>query len=296
MAISISLMLFISLFQTVSFAVNTIGSFQSITDGTTMISKGGMFELGFFSPGNSRNRYVGIWYRNIPVRTSKSVVWFTSSSKQPKKPIVQLLDSGNLVLRDEEVENIETNYLWQSFEHPSDTILPGMELGWDSRTGLNRQILAWRNWDDPCPGDLSFVLNVDPHNYPEAYLWKGITPYYRFGPWNGVGVSGSPDIRPNPVLDFHLVYNDNEQYYRFYLKNNSVISRMVFNQTNSIGQHLTWMEGDQSWSVYASAPKDSCGVYGRCGANGNPVISETSICQCLEGFKPKSQAKWDLRD
>ena len=55
-----------------SFASNTITSSKSLSDGRTLVSKNGSFELGFFSPGSSKNCYVGIWYKNIPVKT---VVW-----------------------------------------------------------------------------------------------------------------------------------------------------------------------------------------------------------------------------
>ena len=61
---------------------------------------------------------------------------------------VELLDSGNLVLRDV----VAGTYLWQSFDYPSDTLLPGMKLGWDLRTGLKRSLSAWKNSEDPCPG------------------------------------------------------------------------------------------------------------------------------------------------
>ncbi|MCD7459421.1 hypothetical protein HAX54_040878 [Datura stramonium] len=44
-------------------------------DAATITSPGGIFEMGFFSPGNSENRYVGMWYKNISVRT---VVWATT--------------------------------------------------------------------------------------------------------------------------------------------------------------------------------------------------------------------------
>ncbi|GKV42583.1 hypothetical protein SLEP1_g49966 [Rubroshorea leprosula] len=43
-------------------------------------------------------------------------------------------------------------YLWQSFDCPSNTLLPGMKLGWDLRTGLDQHLLAWKNYDDPSPG------------------------------------------------------------------------------------------------------------------------------------------------
>jgi hypothetical protein len=44
--------------------------------------------------------------------------------------------------------------------------------------------------------------------------------------------------------------------------------------------------------VYASYPKDNCDKYNSCGAYGNCMIGESPICQCLEGFKPKSQETW----
>ncbi|KAF4358265.1 hypothetical protein G4B88_027742 [Cannabis sativa] len=56
--------------------------------------------------------------------------WSTNTSKQAAKPLVQLLDNGNLVLRDEEDANT-TNYLWESFHYPTDSLLTGMKLGWD---------------------------------------------------------------------------------------------------------------------------------------------------------------------
>ncbi|GMN66854.1 hypothetical protein TIFTF001_035915 [Ficus carica] len=314
------------LFQTVSSSIDFIGSSQSIKDGTTLVSKEEMFEFGFFSLGNSKNRYVGIWYKKIPVQTvvwvanrcnpindssglltvnsngsfvltsqNKSVVWFANSSKQAKKPIAQLLDTGNLVLREEGDINSE-NYLWQSFDYPSDTTLPGMKSGWDSSRGLNRRLTAWKNWDDPCPGDLSSGFEDERGIYPEVYYMKGTTTYFRTGPWNGIGFSGSPDKRPSQLFDNHILYNVNEFYYTYNIKNKSVISIIVLNQTKSVCQRLIWMEGDQSWRSYISIPKDNCDYYGHCGANANCMISDAVGCQCLKGFKPKSPLKWDLRD
>ncbi|GMN31952.1 hypothetical protein TIFTF001_046561 [Ficus carica] len=316
----------LSLFKNSS-AVDIIGSSKSIRDGTTLVSKEGVFEFGFFSLGNSKNRYVGIWYKKIPVRTvvwvanrcnpindssgfltvnpngnlvlssrNKSVVWSTNSSKQVKKPIAQLLDSGNLVLREEEDLNSEA-YLWQSFDYPTDTLLPGMKHGWDLRKGLNRRLSAWKNWDEPCLGDLSSGFDDEHDIYPESYMRKGKATYYRSGPWNGIRFSGSPEIKANQLFNGQFVYNGNELYYTYNLNNSSVISIIVLNQTNMAGQRLTWMPGDQSWRSYFTAPRDDCDNYGHCGANANCMISETvGICQCLKGFQPKSSQQWDVRD
>ena len=47
----------------ISIALDTITVNQNIRDGEAITSAGGSFELGFFSLGNSKNRYLGIWYK-----------------------------------------------------------------------------------------------------------------------------------------------------------------------------------------------------------------------------------------
>ncbi|KAL4619308.1 hypothetical protein ACB092_06G069700 [Castanea dentata] len=313
------------LFFKVSFAVDSITPSQSISDGSTLVSKEGSFELGFFSPGSSKNRYLGIWYKNIPVRTvvwvanrlnpindssgllminrtsslvlmsnNKSVVWSTGlgTQIQANNPVLQLLDSGNLVLKD----GNSGISLWDSFDYPSDTLLPGMKMGWDLRKGIKRRFTAWKSPDDPSPGDFTYGIEMQPHSYPEAYIRKGNKKFYRTGPWNGLRYSGSPELKPNPLYAFDFVSNDDEVYYIYSLVNNSLITRIVLNQTSSSRERYTWIEAENVWRLYSSVPRDYCDNYGLCGANGNCILSGSPVCQCLEGFEPKSQEKWSLMD
>lgn len=113
-------------FFSIVLALDTITIDKSIKDGDTIVSSGGVYELGFFRPGNSTNRYVGIWYkkistgtvvwvanRNNPLSDSSGVlminpdgilvlvdstnvtIWSANSSTILKNPIARLLDSGN---------------------------------------------------------------------------------------------------------------------------------------------------------------------------------------------------------
>ncbi|XVF77705.1 hypothetical protein PTKIN_Ptkin14bG0068400 [Pterospermum kingtungense] len=118
----------------------------------TLVSNGGSFKLGFFSPGSSKNRYLGIW----------------SSSES------NIATPGNLVVKDGK-DSSSDNYLWQSFDYPSDTMLPGMKLGYVPKTGFNRRLSAWKNSDDPSPGDLTF--GVELQGNPEMVLRKGSKVY-----------------------------------------------------------------------------------------------------------------------
>ncbi|KAL0406868.1 UNVERIFIED_CONTAM: G-type lectin S-receptor-like serine/threonine-protein kinase [Sesamum latifolium] len=302
----------------------SITASQSLRDGETMVSNGGSFELGFFSPGSSKNRYLGIWYKNIPVRTivwvanrknpikdlpgsltinstgslllsdgTNTVVWSTNSTRIPQSPVAQLLDSGNLVVRDIK-DGDAHSCLWQSFDYPSDTLLPGMKLGWDLRTHLNRRLSSWKSSDDPSPGELSTGIELDV--YPQGVMRKGSRKYFRGGPWNGLRFSGAPELKSNPLFDFKFVSNQDEVYYQYRLLNTSVITRLVLNETTSTRQRYVWAEPDMSWKLYASVPRDYCDTYGLCGANGICIISDSPVCKCLEGFKPNLPQSWDAMD
>ncbi|RDY03181.1 G-type lectin S-receptor-like serine/threonine-protein kinase, partial [Mucuna pruriens] len=312
-------------FFEISSASDAITLSQPLHDGSTLVSNDSSFELGFFTPGSSGNRYVGIWYRNIPVRRvvwvanrdnptkdnsstlvlnkegtltllsqNNSLLWSTNTTTKILSPVVQLLDTGNLVIRDENGGNEEESFLWQSFDHPCDTLLPGMKMGWDIKNGLNRRLISWKNWDDPSYGD--FVQGVVLGINPQMVMWKGSVEVYRSGPWTGFRSSGIFGLKSNPLYDYKYVSNENEVYYTYTLKNSSLISVVVMNQSLYLRQRLTWVPETKAWSVYQSLPQDDCDLYNVCGPNGNCFIDGSPMCQCLEGFEPKSPQQWNTMD
>lgn len=308
---------------------DTIHELQSLTENQTLVSKNGNFELGLFTPGNSKNRYLGIWF--IPDKTvvwvanrekptnhssvvlqisnttqnilvfdqNKSVLWSATPIRKAKKnPILQLLDSGNLVLREQHDDNDDENpenealILWQSFDYPCDTLLPGMKLGKDLRTGFDRRLVAWKNENDPSPGNFSWGMHVT--NYPEPMMWIGSRKSFNSGPWNGVQYSGKPTSRPHPVFEYIYFSNEEEVYFMFRLLNSSIkTARMMLNQTIYARESSVWVEEEHRWKVYGSLPRDFCDKYGACGPNGNCDPNKLpSPCECLRGFKPKSLLRW----
>lgn len=308
-------------------AGDTITASQSLRDvnGSTLSSQDGTFEMGFFSPGNSQKRFLGIWYKSIPTKnvvwvanrlnpindssgvlmiddsgklvilSSKSaVVWSANTTGPARDPVVQLLDTGNLVLRDGNDGDSGTTYLWQSFDYPTDTVLPEMKIGWDLRRGLDRRLTAWKSPDDPSPGDFSWGLEL--HNYPEAVAWKGNQEYFRSGPWNGLRYSGAPEQRANPLFSFDFVNDEDELYLTIHLKNKSVLTRTILNQSNYAWERYVWSEATLAWKLFTTVPKDYCDKYGLCGAYSNCDVTDLPICQCLPGFSPKSPDKWNSMD
>ncbi|PON49916.1 LOW QUALITY PROTEIN: S-locus glycoprotein [Parasponia andersonii] len=313
---------FTSIFPSAA-AVDAIAQSESVRDDKSfLVSKDGSFALGFFSPGKSKNRYLGIWYNKTPAQTvvwvanrskdssgvlalnkttgdfqllgrEKTVVWSTNSSRKAQSPLLFLMDSGNLVLKDKTDENPE-NFLWQSFDFPCDTLLAGMKLGWNRRTGLNRRLSAWKSPDDPSPGSFSWEMEL--HAYPEPVMWNGTKKYLRSGPWNGVQYSGKP-TKALPLLNFSFFSNEDEVYLMIDTVNKSVIARTVLYDTAPFHrQTLLWSEPDKNWTLYVGYPRDQCESYGLCGAYGACFVSGSPVCQCLDRFRPKSPERWKLND
>ncbi|XP_020272826.1 receptor-like serine/threonine-protein kinase SD1-8 isoform X2 [Asparagus officinalis] len=306
--------------STRSSSTDSITVKASISDGQTLISAGGDFELGFFTPGVSRNRYLGIWYKNIPVHTvvwvanrenpisdsisnltmqnngglilqnaTGSILWSTGSLNLTS-PVAQLLDSGNFIVKDASYDS--QKIAWQSFDYPTDTLLPGMKLGWNLKTNLDRYLTTWESNEDPSVGDYSFKLDL--HGSPEFYIWNGLTKIYRNGPWTGYDFSGEPEMEYNNAFSFEFVSNEDEVYYTYKILNSSVISRFVLNQ--SMIQRYVWIDSQESWFLYWSMPRDRCDFYAQCGPYGVCNSNDSPVCNCLKGFVPKSPQNWNMRD
>ncbi|KAL8510582.1 hypothetical protein ACS0TY_017414 [Phlomoides rotata] len=302
-----------------SAAFDTLNSSHSnIRDGETLVSSGGMFELGFFSPGNSRNRYVGIWYHNTTVPTyvwvanrqipltsksgvlkvtqpgilallndtNGSIIWSSNSSTSVPNPSAKLLDSGNLVLMDADVDTPES-FFWQSFDHPTDTYLPGMmSIGWNLVTGVETYLSSWRSNDDPSPGDCT--AHLDPTGYPQMIIKRGEEILNRNGPWIGEQFSGTP---AGTTVHQKLVMNRSEVRYGDDFVNPSVVNRFVLTWNGDLLRQL-WNSRTKSWTTYANIPTDGCDDYNLCGAHGSCNIGNSLRCGCLSGFVPKDPGNW----
>ncbi|GMP75070.1 hypothetical protein CsSME_00032286 [Camellia sinensis var. sinensis] len=298
-------------------ADDMLNQYQQINDSGALVSARGDFKLGFFSTSNSRSRYLGIWYNNIPVQTivwaanrdrplndssgslkigddgnlilldsGGIVAWSTGIRNISSKPTVaQLLDSGNLVLKSENGGNTES-YIWQSFDHASDTQIAGMKLGWDLRVGLDRYLTSWKSADDPSPGDISYRFDLD--GLPQGVIRKGSVKQYRTGIWNGLQFNG---VEPqNSIFNTNFIDNSEEVYFEFDLYQQIV--RLVLNYTGTI-QCVIWNNRNLEWVVINTVPSNPCERYGQCGPNSICTISNAFICSCLDGYIPKSSKDWN---
>ncbi|KAJ8628265.1 hypothetical protein MRB53_021572 [Persea americana] len=302
-------------------SIDTITPSQSLRDGETLISAGENFVLGFFSPGNSStNRYVGIWYHKIPdqtvvwtanrenpVRNSSGVLiikggnlvlvdgehsnnsntlWSTNVSTAANYSSATLTDSGNLVLTDD-----HQRVLWESFDYPTNTLLPGMKLGLDRRTGLGRFLTSWKSTTDPEPGEFSFA--VDPKGVPQYFLRLGSDRIWRTGPWNGQRFSGSPVMNRENSYSWSYVANDDEIYLTY--DSNYSLTNFVLDNSGLFRKKI-WNDKKRSWNLMSDSTRDRCDRYANCKAYGSCDPNRVAECECLGGFEPKTPSEWYSRD
>ncbi|XP_050218655.1 G-type lectin S-receptor-like serine/threonine-protein kinase At4g27290 [Mercurialis annua] len=319
-SMEILIILLFSFFLTSAKAIDTISPTQSIRDGgQTIVSADGSFELGFFSIKS--NRYLGVWFkkisqgtvvwvanRQIPLSNSSGLlqfddrgslillnhenltIWSANSSRPVQNPIAQLLDSGNFVIRDEKDVDPE-NYLWQSFRHPDKTFMPGMKIG-RLAGGLEVNITSWKSLDDPSKGEYSYQLDS---SGSQTTIARNSVLTGRSGPWNGIGQSGFPFLRPNTIFNYSFVMSVKEDYYTFEMVNKSVFTRLVLNEIGVLSRYA-WIERTQQWQRLSYAPADNCDTYDICGAHGSCDVTKTPVCSCLNRFVPKLENNWNSAD
>ncbi|XP_076922814.1 G-type lectin S-receptor-like serine/threonine-protein kinase At4g27290 [Bidens hawaiensis] len=316
------LILYVSV--TCTYAADTLSANQTIRYNETIVSPQETFELGFFSPPNSTNHYVGIWYkkraygtvvwvanRNTPLThtsgeltltlqgvlslrdaTTGNVVWSSTNSRTSvSNPIGQVLDTGNFVIYEKGDDINQENFLWQSFDFLTDTILPGMKLGRNLVTGVERRFTSWKSIDDPATGNYSYW--IDTRGYPQAILANGSYIMFRGGPWNGFRYSGLPF--PRSIYNITFVINGGEIYLQYNLVNTSVVVRMVLQPSGRI-ECLLWINSKQEWALYSATSLDICDGYALCGPFGRCDINNSPVCECLKGFEPTSPDQWRVSD
>ncbi|KAF8411258.1 hypothetical protein HHK36_003805 [Tetracentron sinense] len=302
-------------------AIDSITSTQSIRDPETVVSVAEKFRLGFFSPGNSTNiRYLGIWYNGIPGPTPtiiwvanretpfsdssgvltiaddgnlvvldgrRNILWSTNVSNISRNSSAMILESGNLVLREEN----STGFLWQSFDHPTDSFLPTMKIGVNLITGEKQILTSWKSDSDPSTGTFSAGFG-SPLNIPQIFIWNGAIPHWRSGPWNNRIFIGIPDMYSVYLNGFNVIKDNPEgSLYLTYNYADETFSKIVLSSQGILVQ-TNWDVETKEWALSWLNPRTVCDVYGKCGPFGSCDVLNSEICSCLRGFEPKSIEEW----
>ncbi|XP_011011049.1 PREDICTED: G-type lectin S-receptor-like serine/threonine-protein kinase CES101 [Populus euphratica] len=227
---------------------------DSLSSSNTLVSKNGLFTLGFTGLGfaESNASYLGIWYNNDtsnpfwlanrgkPIADNSGVlaidgsgnmkltcsggdlVDFNSSRSSASNITAILEDSGNFVLKDENSGSQQV--LWQSFDFPTDTFLPGMKLGINHRTGRTWSLMSWLSDLVPTPTG-AFTFEWDTNGKELVIKRRGVF-YWTSGPLTSNTSFKNFDLNIG-TLDFSFINDSNadEDYFMFNVSANQHASQ-----------------------------------------------------------------------
>ncbi|KAL0911281.1 hypothetical protein M5K25_019412 [Dendrobium thyrsiflorum] len=310
-----------------STARDSITPITPLSGDQTLVSSTKLFALGFFTPAGTANSYLGIWYNNIKTQTivwvanrnspvagnstdailsisrngnliitdrnSNSPVWSSLATSSLATPLAQLLDNGNFVVRN--VASGDNDFAWQSFDHPTDTLIPGMKIGVNFDTRINRTVAAWTS--DTDPSSSSYTAAMDTNGDPQLYFWSGLKKIWRSGPWDGLHFSGVPETTTYGQfnLSFSFINTKNEVSYSFNNHNSSIVTRLLLNQSGHV-QRAIWLWDTERWNFFWQAPGDQCDNYAACGPYGICDPNMSPVCECVQGFTPRNPTNWALME
>ncbi|KAL2327016.1 hypothetical protein Fmac_020443 [Flemingia macrophylla] len=276
-----------------------LGSKFSVVDNDCWVSSNGDFAIGFFNVTDQPNQFsVGIRFNSesIPV-SQQTVVWvvggqdvvghmsyfeltlegelvlfdsmqedsvWSSNTRNRSVASAVLLDNGNLVLMDK-----EQHMIWQSFDTPSDTLLPGQSLFANDmlRAASKNRKASY------------YTLHMNASGHLELHWESGVI-YWTSGNPSASNLSAFlttsgaleiRDLRLKPVWSAFGVDHDDSVKYRYLRLDVDGNLRLY-----------SWVESLRSWRSVWQAVENQCKVFATCGQLGVCVFnaSGSAKCQC----------------
>ncbi|KAI3692205.1 hypothetical protein L6452_32016 [Arctium lappa] len=227
-----------------AFSTVKLGGQLNSTD--QLVSMRGNFTLGFF---DEDYRYLGIWFTNdvqsrkvwvanpnapiistsgahslsidpntgnlIITSGGRTLMSITNVQAGPNPNLTATLeDNGNFRL----INQVDKRILWQSFEHPTNVLLPGMKLGSSMTTGRNWSLTSWLSNEILDRG--AFTLTWEPIDEASQRLMirRRGQPYWTSGNLNNQTFPYLYALNgPGSQSRYNLtsVYNNEERYFSY---------------------------------------------------------------------------------
>ncbi|XP_030967054.1 G-type lectin S-receptor-like serine/threonine-protein kinase LECRK3 [Quercus lobata] len=299
----------------------SVGSALFATDdNSTWTSPSGDFSFGFRRfPGQQDQFLLAIWFAKIPdgtivwsanrdypaereskveLNTAGQLVlkapggwelWRSSSNENPRVSNGAMLDTGNFV-----ITGTNSSILWNSFDEPTNTMLPTQVLGLGSNlfssvseenNGVGKFQLRFNN---PQQSNSSYVLilnqiDVYTQNPYGAYYAKQDVSELILDKSGYLQVKNSLGGISNLSSKGEVLRTDSDSYYR---------ATLDFDGVFRLYTHPKNFTGNQTWSATWYVPENIClDIYdtfgsGPCGYNSicSLVAHGMPECQCAPGF------------
>ncbi|XP_022766008.1 G-type lectin S-receptor-like serine/threonine-protein kinase SD3-1 [Durio zibethinus] len=287
-----------------------LGSKLSAEENNSWVSSNGDFAIGFYNRPDQRNQFsVGIRFnsKSIPV-DKQTVVWvaggdvtvsnnsyfqlqengelvlfdalqshvvWTSKTSQLSVELAFLRDDGNLVLL-----NGKKDVIWQSFDNPTDTLLPGQRL-----SAFTTLRAASQNY---VSSFYSLYMNVSGQL---QLRWESSIIYWRTG-WpshSNLSAVLTPDgslqlVAPNLGPVWSVFGEDHNETVRF---------RFLRLDVDGNLRLYSWIEVSQTWRSVWQAVENQCKVFATCDQKGICAFnaSGSPVCTCPFHHTTQSNSK-----
>ncbi|CAN6586457.1 unnamed protein product [Malus baccata var. baccata] len=295
----------------VAFLLNTLatsdiplGSKISVADKNIWISPNGDFAFGFFNRSDQPNYSLGIrlisksfpldqqllvWSAAADViignnsyaqltqdgelvlfDSLKGVTAWTSKTRQLSVVSAALNDNGNLVLL-----NQEKHIVWQSFDTPSDILLPGQSF-----STLQTLRAASKN----CVSSY-YTLFMSASSQLQLQ-WESHVTYWRSGSLSSSNLSafitsdGALQLRDQNLKPVWSLYSQDH--------NDSISYRFLRLDVDGNLRLYSWVEDSKSWRSVWQAVENQCDVFATCGQRGICVFNESGSPDCECPFKQQT--------
>lgn len=311
----------LSLFQTcfsLSATTDTLRQGSSLSvekpDHDVLVSPNGIFSAGFSSVGDNAFCFA-ISFIKPPVPTK---VWMANRD-QPVNGIgskLSLLRTGNLVLLDAGsialwstetasssvhlrlhndgnlvLHNTTGDSLWESFNSPTDTLLPGQKLTKDAGLISSKSDTNYSSGYYSLYFDTDNVLRlllqspdqqISSIYWPQPWLWPyeiGRSTYNnsKTAMFNSTGYFSSSDDLVFSASDCGVIFH-----------------RQLKLDPDGNLRLYSFREDEKTWVVTWQAISEPCRTHGVCGPNSFCTVNHASgrKCSCLQGFKKRNYLDW----
>ncbi|KAK6936755.1 Bulb-type lectin domain [Dillenia turbinata] len=307
----------------------SLGSRLLASENQAWVSDNGTFAFGFSQTDSSDQFQLAIWFADLP--GDRTLVWSANrNSLVGQDAILELDNTGNLILTDGKsivwasntsntgvygatmaesgnfiLHNSTLYPIWQSFSHPSDTLLPGQLLTvslelMSSKSSLRDGYYTLKMLQQPTSLNLALTYNLPASNDSSPQF------YSNYSYWSGPEISnvtGDVVAVLNEAGSFGIVYGQSSDGAVYVYKNDgdtgglssvtnqsvtSAVLRRLILETNGNLRLYRWdndVNGSRQWMSEWAAVSNPCDIAGVCG-NGicNLDRSKTNAsCTCLPG-------------
>ncbi|KAG9147136.1 hypothetical protein Leryth_005367 [Lithospermum erythrorhizon] len=280
-------------------------------------SENGVFTAGFYSVGPNAYCF-SIWFTQQLVNQETIIVWMANRDYpvNGKDTHISLTESGELILNDAGQQiiwrtNTESNspvslqlnnngnlvvqtpdgdVIWQSFDSPTNTLLPGQFLT------RNTKLVSSRSRTNHSSGYYKLFFDND-NVLRLLYDGPDITSVFWPAPWLVTWDSGRSAFNNSKlaVLDSAGFFQSSDTFNFKTSDYGAMNYRRLVLDVDGNARVYSLDPAVGRWSVTWQAIVPTCRTHGICGANSlcNEAFDDRQ-CSCLPGYKVKDQADWSL--